>query len=186
MRTTSAALMFFIVAASAVLMAQAPPKPQSSSAPPTPQQMMGYFTGEWKLTGTASISPGSPKAPFRSTERGEFLPGGHFVEIHSVSHGPLGDVHSVRMMEYNSENSTFTYNAYNSLGEHQVALCKVQGDTWVWNADEKMNGIATKGRYTVNLTSPNAYNFKSEVQKPDGSWVTVMEGTATRVPMQRH
>lgn len=184
MRNTFAVIVFSM-AATAALMAQTPPQAQPASAP-TPQQMMGYFTGEWKLTGTASISPGSPKAPYRATERGEWLPGGHFVEIHSVSHGPLGDVHTVRMIEYNSEDSTFTYNAYNSLGEHVVALCKVQGDTWVWNADEKMNGIATKARYTLSLTSPNSYNFKSEVQKPDGGWATVMEGTAARAPMQRH
>ena len=52
----------------------------------------------------------------------------------------------------------------------------------VWSADEKLNGITTEGRYTVNLTSPDAYNFKSEVRKPNGGWATVMEGTATRVP----
>jgi hypothetical protein len=163
---------------------QSKPPQQQAQAQPTPQQMMGYFAGDWSLTGTAKISPNSPSAPFSSTEHGEWLPGGYFLEIRSVSHGPLGDVHGVRMMEYNTEKSLFTYNAYNSLGEHQIAICKVQGDIWVWNADEKMNGIAVKGRHTLTLTSPNSYNYKSEVQKPDGGWVTVAEGKATRTPAQ--
>jgi hypothetical protein len=160
--------------------AQAPQSPQSASAPSQQQQMMGYFAGDWMLTGTTKVSPNSPSVPFHSTEHGEWVPGGYFLEIHSVSHGPLGDVHGVRMMEYNAAKQVFTYNAYNSLGEHQVAIGKAQGNTWTWNAEEKMNGVTTPGRYTVTLQSPYSYTFKSEVQKPGGAWVTVMEGTATR------
>ena len=171
----------FSAAATAFLVAQAQPQSQAAAAP-TPQQMMGYFAGDWKLTGTAKISPSGPSTPYSATEHGEWLPGGYFLEIRSKSHGPLGDVHGVRMLEYNSGKNLYTYNAYNSLGEHQIGICKVQGGSWVWSADEKMNGVITEGRYTVTLTSPNAYNFKSEVRKPAGGWATVMEGTATRVP----
>jgi hypothetical protein len=175
------AAIIFCVAACAFLVAQTQPQSQAG-APPTPQQMMGYFAGDWKLTGTAKIGPNGPGAPYTATEHGEWLPGGYFIEIRSVSHGPMGDVHGVRMLEYNPGKNIYTYNAYNSLGEHQIGICKVQGGTWVWSADEKLNGITTEGRYTVNLTSPDAYNFKSEVRKPNGGWATVMEGTATRVP----
>jgi hypothetical protein len=76
----------------------------------------------------------------------------------------------------------YTYNVYNSLGEHQVALGHVNGNTWTWNSEEKLNGITVTGRYTITLTSPNTYDFKSEVANPKGGWVTVMEGKATRVP----
>lgn len=146
---------------------------------PTPQQMMGYFGGDWNLTGTAKVSPNSPSAPYKSTQHGEWV-GEGFLEIHSVSHGPLGDVHGVRMLEYNPADQVFTMNAYNSLGEHQLGTCKPEGATWVWNLAEKMNGVAATRRETMTLTSPNSYTFKSEVQKPDGTWATVMEGTATR------
>jgi hypothetical protein len=145
----------------------------------TPQQMMGYFAGDWSLSGTAKVSPNSPSAPYRSTQHGEFV-GSGFLEIHSVSHGPLGDVHGVRMMEYNAADQVFTMNMYNSLGEHQLGTCKPDGAIWVWDFAEKMNGVAASRRETVTLLSPNSYRFKSEVQKPDGSWATVMEATATR------
>jgi hypothetical protein len=50
----------------------------------------------------------------------------------------------------------------------------------VWNFAEKLNGVAASRRETMTLTSPNSSTFKSEVPKPDGTWATVMEGTATR------
>jgi hypothetical protein len=84
------------------------------------------------------------------------------------------------MMEYNVNDKVYTYNAYNSLGEHTMAIGTVQGDTWVWNAEEKMNSVITKGRYTVTFISPDAYSFKFAVPQPGGKWATVMEGKATR------
>ncbi|MGD0930822.1 MAG: DUF1579 family protein [Candidatus Korobacteraceae bacterium] len=179
-RVTAAFLLGWLTNILAVAQAAPPP-----AAPPalSPQvQMMNYFAGDWKLSGTTKISPSAPGAPFTSTEHGEWVPGGFFLEIHSVMKGPLGDVHGVRMMEYNAAEQVYTYNAYNSLGEHQVAIGKAQGNTWTWNADEKMNGVTTKGRYVVTLLTPDSYTFKSQVQTPAGALVTVMEGTAIRSP----
>jgi hypothetical protein len=179
MRRTLAA-MALCLAMSVLAVTQAQP-PQPPTPPTLQQEMMGYFAGDWKVTGTTKINPGSPSVPFHSTEHGEWVPGGYFLETHSVNHGPLGDVHGVRMMEYNPTNHVFTYNQYNSLGEHTVAVGNAEGNTWIWNADEKLNGVATKARYTLTLTSPTAYSYKSEVQKLNGEWVTITEGKATRV-----
>jgi hypothetical protein len=156
--------------------------PQQPPAPSPQQQMMGYFAGYWKLSGTARISPSGPATPFTATEHGEWVPGNYFLETHTKMHGPMGDVHSTRVMEYNAADKVFTYNAYNSLGEHIMAIGNVQGSTWEWNAEEKLNGVVTKARYTVTFISPNSYGFKSDVPKPGGGWATVMEGTATRTP----
>lgn len=141
---------------------------------------MGYFAGDWKQSGTAKISPNGPTTPFTATEHGGWVPGNYFLETHTVMHGPMGDVHSTRVMEYNSQDKAYTYNAYNSLGEHTLAIGNVQGSTWVWDAEEKLNGVVTKGRYTVTFISPDSYGFKSQVPKAGGGWATVMEGTATR------
>ncbi|MGA2689394.1 MAG: DUF1579 family protein [Candidatus Korobacteraceae bacterium] len=179
MRSVSAAFSLGLLA-SAFAVAQVAQQPQTAPAPSPQVQMMNYFAGDWKLTGTTKISPSTPGAPFTSTEHGEWVPGGFFLEIHSVMKGPLGDVHGVRMMEYNAADKVYTYNAYNSLGEHQVAIGKAQGNTWTWNAEEKMNGVTTNGHYIATLLTPDSYTFRSQVQKPGGGWVTVMEGTATR------
>src|SRR5215831_16630656 len=59
--------------------------PQQSAPPgPSPQQrMMGYFAGDWTLTGTMKISPNTPAAAFTGSEHGEWVPGSFFLETHS-------------------------------------------------------------------------------------------------------
>jgi hypothetical protein len=94
---------------------------------------------------------------------------------------PMGHINSVRVMGYNPEDRFYTYNVYNSLGEHQMATGRIQGNTWTWMAEEKMNGVTAQGRYTMTIVSPDSYTFKSEVATPGGGWATVMEGKATRV-----
>jgi len=81
---------------------------------------------------------------------------------------------------YNPEKQVYTYNVYNSLGEHQLALGEVHGNIWTWTAEEKLNDVITKGRYTITITSPTTYEFKSEVATPTGAWSSVMEGKAVR------
>jgi hypothetical protein len=157
-------------------------QPPAPPAPSSQQQAMGYFGGAWKITGTTKISPTAPAVQFSSTQQGEWVPGNFFMEIKSVTHGPLGDVHTVRMMEYNSADSVYTYNEYNSLGEHVLAVGKIDGQKWVWNTTKKLNGVTTKGRYITTFVTSDAYSIKSEVQKPGGGWVTVTDGVATRMP----
>ncbi len=159
-----------------------PPQSQAMPAPSSQQQAMGYFGGGWKITGTTRISPNTPAVQFTSTQQGEWIPGNYFLQIRSVTHGPLGDVHAVRMMEYNSDQKVYTYNEYNSLGEHVLAVGKIEGNKWVWQTTKKMNGVVTKGRYITTFVTDDAYSYKSEVEKPGGGWLTVTEGVATRTP----
>jgi hypothetical protein len=148
---------------------------------PTPEhQKMGYFAGDWKLQGTMRISPNTPGGPFTSTEHGGWVSGGFFLETHSSMHSVLGDVRGVRVLEYNPADKIYTYNAYNSLGEHVMATGHVVDNIWTWNSDAQLNGVIAKGRYTITVISPTAYTFKYETPTPAGTWSTVMEGKATR------
>lgn len=156
--------------------------PSSDTGPSPEQQAMGYFAGDWTLDGTAKISPSSPASPFTAHEKSEWVSGGFFLETHTSSRGPLGALRSTRVMGYNPEDKTYTYNAYNSLGEHMIAIGNFQGNVWTWKSEAKMNGLVTSGRYTITITSPNTYTFRSEVAGPNASWSTVMEGKATRTP----
>jgi Protein of unknown function (DUF1579) len=149
---------------------------------PTPQhQRMGYFAGKWKAAGTMKLSPNGNAAPFSLTETGEWVTDGFFLETRTSMKSPMGQINSVRVMGYNPEEGLYTYNVYNSLGEHQMATGRIQGNTWIWMAEQKMNGVTTQGRYTVTTVTPDSYSFKSEVAIPGGGWATVMEGEATRL-----
>lgn len=148
---------------------------------PTPQhQKMDYFAGDWKLQGTMKVSPTVPGGDFTSTEHSEWVSGNFFLHTKSSMHSVLGDMRGVRVMEYNAEDKVYTVNAYNSLGEHQMATGRIQGNTWTWTSDAKMNGVIAKGRYTVMVVSPTVYTFKYEALQPNGAWASVMEGKATK------
>ena len=177
MKLISASATFFLLSliASAQGTMTTPP-----SAPTPEQQIMGYFVGNWQLQGTTKISPNSPPATFTGEEQSVWVSGQYFVETHTDIKGPLGDIRSTRVMEYNPADHAYTYNAYNSLGEHIMAIGHLDGNTWTWTAEQKLNGVIANARYTFHFVSKNSYTFKSEVASPSGAWVTVMEGTATR------
>ena len=155
--------------------------PAAPAGPTQQQQVMQYFVGNWSLQGTMKISPTSPSAEFSGKEQSEWTQGGYFVETHTDIHGPLGDVRSTRVMEYNPKSQLYLYNLYNSLGEHIIALGHVKGNTWTWKAERKLNGVVVPAHYTFTFVSKDSYSFKEEDQpSPGGAWVTVMQGTATR------
>jgi hypothetical protein len=150
---------------------------------PTPEhKKMDYFAGNWKLQGTMKLSPTVPGGDFTSTEHSEWVSGNFFLQTHSSMHSVMGDVRGVRVMEYNADDKLYTYNAYNSLGEHQMAIGHIEGNIWTWTSEAKMNGVIAKGRYTITVVSPIVYTFKYDVLTPVGAWATVMEGKATRSP----
>ena len=155
--------------------------PAAPAGPSPSQQIMGYFIGNWSLQGTTKISPTSPPASFTGTEQSAWTPGSYFVETHSDVQGPLGDVRSTRVMEYNPKSHIYLYNLYNSLGEHIIAIGHLTGNAWTWKAQEKLNDVIVQSRYTFNFVSKDSYTFKKEIQPTtNGAWVTVMQGTATR------
>jgi len=154
--------------------------PQPTLTPTPEHQKMGYFAGDWKMQGTMKISSNTPDAPFTSTEHGEWVSGGFFLETHSSMHSVMGDVRGVRVLEYNPADKVYTYNAYNSLGEHQMATGHVLDNIWMWTSEAQMNGVIAKGRYTITVVSPASYTFKYETLTSTGTWSTVMEGKASR------
>ena len=155
-------------------------QPQQQPTPSPQHQVMGYFAGNWKAEGMMKLSPNGNPAPFSLTETGEWVTEGFFLETRTKMKSPLGAINSVRVMGYNPENGLYTYNVYNSLGEHQMATGHVLDNTWTWTSEAKLNGVIAKGRYTITVVSPVVYTFKYETLTSNGSWTTVMEGKATR------
>jgi hypothetical protein len=172
-------IVLLLFALSSLAIAQAPQQANPSGVLPQ-HQRMSFFLGDWTASGTSKISPKGKSAPFTLKEHGDWVTDGYFLETKTSIKSDLGHVNSVRVMGYNVEDKVYTYNVYNSLGEHQLAVGHLNGNTWTWDSAEKLNGVTVKGRYSVVETGPDTFTFKSEVADPKGGWVTVMEGKAQR------
>ncbi|HZD93599.1 MAG TPA: DUF1579 family protein, partial [Candidatus Sulfotelmatobacter sp.] len=144
-------------------------------------QKLKYFVGTWKMEGEAKPGPMGPGGKFTSTERSEWMPGGFFVVNHGTGSMPgMGKMISTAYMGYNPEEKVYTYNEFNNMGAADVAKGTVEGDTWTFTDENKMQGKVVKGRYIMKVTSPTSYDFKYEASMDGGPYDTVMEGKATK------
>lgn len=66
------------------------------------------------------------------------------------------------------------------MGEAEHAKGTLDGDTWTYTAEEKMNGQTMNGRFTIKQLTPTSYSFKFEMSPPGGEFATGMDGKATK------
>jgi len=67
------------------------------------------------------------------------------------------------------------------MGEIVFSRGTVQGDTWTWNNESKMNGKPVRARFTLKQVSPDSASYKFEMGAADEPMKLVMEGKQTRV-----
>jgi hypothetical protein len=153
--------------------------PQMPTLGPEHQRLL-YYVGDWHTETT--LKPGSmgPGGKMTGTDHNEMLPGGFFLVLHSDDDSPMGQIHELAIMGYDSGKKAYTYNSFNNFGEAEVYTGAVEGNTWTWTAPIPMNGKMINSRFTTKEASPSSYTFKFDVS-PDGStWTNIMEGTATK------
>lgn len=167
----------FAVLMFAALFAQA----QMPMPKPAPElKKLDYFVGHWTETGDMKPGPMGPGGKFMGQDTVKWMDGGFFQVDEGSFDGAMGKGSEVAYFGYDADKKQYTYNAFNSMGEHEVATGSVEGDTWNWYADENMGGQSMKGHYWVKMTSPNSYDFKFEVSQDGSNWTTVMDGKATK------
>ncbi len=176
-RVSLAALVVCCALLTAVSMqAQAPP-------PPAPElQKLDFLTGHWTEQGTATMGPpGTPSTKWTQTSDGEWMDGKYFLVRHSdVDLGPMGKGKEMTVYGYDSDNKVYTSTAFDSWGEAVKSTGTVDGDTWVWTSEEHMGAMTMKGRFTMKILSPTSYTMKFEMSQDGTTWMTVVEGTATK------
>lgn len=151
-----------------------PPKPGPEL------KKLEYFVGNWKSHATLNMGPNAPKAEISASDTDEWMSGGFFVVNHSSFQGTIGTGEEIEIMGYDTDAKVYTYDSFNSNGQHEQAKGTMDGDTWTWNSDLNMGGQMVKTQYIQKILSPDSFSFKLNIS-PDGSnWSTVMEGTATK------
>jgi hypothetical protein len=168
-----------IVVAWTVLAASA--MAQNDMPKPGPEhKKLEVFVGTWTLDGDLKPGPMGAGGKMTETETCDWMDGNFFVLCHAEAKTSMGDASAVSVMGYAADDKTYTYHEFNSLGEYMESKGALDGDTWTWTGDDKMNGTPIKGRFTIKMTSPSSYNFTYEMS-PDGTkWTLAMDGKATK------
>ena len=159
--------------------AQAPQAPK----PGPEHQRLGYFVGKWTGEGEMKASPMGPGGKMTSNDTCEWFEGRFAVICHSEGKSPMGPMKSVGILGYSSEEKVYTYYAVDNSNMTMASVPRgtLKGDTWTYNDESLMGGQKVKSRTTIKELSPTAYEFKVELQGPDGKWTPLMESKATKV-----
>jgi hypothetical protein len=175
MKRTGMILSICLTLATAALAQMEAPKPSPE------HKKLDTLVGSWTVEGDAKPTPMGPGGKMTEIEKCDWMDGDFFLVCHvdfkSVS---MGSGSGMSVLGYSTEDKTYTYREYNSWGESMESKGSVDGDTWVWTNDEKMDGKTSKGRFTMKFISPTVYTFTYEMSPEGSQWTTVMDGKATK------
>ena len=159
----------------ALSLAQAPPEPPK---PGPEHKKLEYFVGTWKTEGEVKANPYMPAGKSVGTVTYTLGPGGFFLESRGEGEN-YPTTHAI--VAYDSHAKLYTEFYASSAGLVGGGTGTVDGNTWTWMLEDKWFGEAFKGRTTVTVKSASQFTVKYEYLDPNGSYVTITEGTATKV-----
>ncbi len=162
---------------SMVVLAQQPPSPPQ---PGPAEKRLNYYGGKWHEEVDMKPGPFGPGGKGITNVSCEWFAGFHVV-CHGDFSGAMGEGKELSIFSYNREDKVYLYYAVNSWGETESAKGAVDGDTWTWHGDSKMNGKVIHGRFTYKEAPPDSASMKYEIQGDDGKWNAVMEAKASRI-----
>jgi Protein of unknown function (DUF1579) len=141
---------------------------------------LDVFVGTWTLDGTMKPGMMGPGGSMTENEKCEWMEGSFYLVCHSEFKSSMGNGSGLSVMGYSADDKAYTYREFNSFGEFDDSRGMLDGDTWSWTSDEKMNGMTMKGRFVIKMTSATTYNFIFDMSQDGTKWSTVMDGKATK------
>lgn len=174
MKTTGLILLAWLALAAIATAQMEMPKPGPEL------KKIDYFAGTWTLEGDINPGPMGPGGKVTENEKCEWMDGDFFLVCKVDFKSSMGSGSGMSIMGYSTDDKTYTYREFNSWGEFTDSKGSVDGDTWTWTSDEKMNGATMKSRFIMKTLSPTTYNFTFDMS-PDGTkWTNVMNGKAAK------
>ena len=174
MKRTGMILVAWSVLATAAMAQMDMPKPGPE------HKKLDIFAGSWTLEGEFKPGPMGAGGKMTENEKCEWMDGSFFLVCHADAKTSTGDASAVSVMGYSNDDKAYTYREFNSMGEFMESKGSLDGDTWTWTGDDKMNGTIVKGKFTMKMTSPTFYTFTYEISQDGTKWTTVMDGKATK------
>lgn len=156
---------------------QAPQMPK----PGPEHKRLAYFLGTWTAEADTKESPFGPAGKVKISGTNEWLAGEFFLVLREEGTTPFGEVKSLAVMGYDTQEKVYTYHAFNNIGMTEISKRTVQGDTWTFTSESQMMGKHVKSKFEMKELSLSSYSFKWDGSFDGGPWSTVMEGKATKV-----
>jgi Protein of unknown function (DUF1579) len=167
--------MAVLASAAAALAQEAMPKPAPE------HKKLDMLVGSWVLDGDVKPSAMGPGGKMIENEKCEWMEGGFFLVCHvDFKLANAGNGSGVTVLGYSSGDKAYTYREFNSWGEFNDSRGTLDGDTWTWTSDEKMDSGMAKGRFTMKFMSPSSYTFIYEMSPDGAKWITEVDGKATK------
>jgi hypothetical protein len=164
------------------LLAQAPTA--SSTATRLPEiQRLAYYLGTWKGEGETKGGPFGPAGKLSSTLTCDWFAGGFHLVCRGEEKGPTGVRTFLNILSYDKANAYAEY-GISSLGESEYSTGgSIVGNKLTFEKDleSRLEGKATKLRYTEVQVSPTLYTYQAETWINRGPWMTIAEGKYTKV-----
>ena len=155
-------------------LAQAPPE---GPKPGPEHKKLEYFLGTWKVESEIKANAYVPAGKGVTTETYTLDPGGYYLESRGEGQIPR----TVGIIAYDSHAKLYTTFYASSAGLVGTGTGTVDGNTWTWMIEDKVFGKSVKGRTTITISSASQYTEKYEMLDANGRYVTIQEGTATKV-----
>ena len=175
MSIRSSVAVILICGFTALSLAQAPPEPPK---PGPEHKKLEYFLGTWKVESEVKENGYMPAGKSVATTTCTLGPEGFFLESRGEGEN-YPSTHAI--VAYDSYAKLYTEFYASSAGLVGGGTGTVEGNTWTWMLEDKWFGKAFKGRTTVTVKSASQFTVKYEYLDPNGSYVTITEGTATKV-----
>ena len=155
-----------------------------TNAKPAPElQKLDYFVGEWLTEGTIAPGPWGAGGPFSWTENTKWMSGNFFLVGHWDFKMPSelgGPGEEIFVIGYDAHRNVYTFDAFSSLGLHQISEGSVNGDTWTWTSRAAYGAQTVHQRMIMKVLSPTSYILKFEISEDAKTWKTFMEGKAVK------
>ena len=174
MSIRSSVAVILICGFTALSLAQAPPE---GPKPGPEHRKLEYFLGTWKVETEIKANEYVPAGKGVGTQTYTLEPGGFYIE--SLAEGQIPRTFGI--IAYDSYAKAYTTFYASSAGLVGSGTGTVNGNTWTWMVEDKVFGKAAKGRTTITILSASQYTSKYEMLDANGRYVTLTEGTATKV-----
>jgi len=91
-----------------------------------------------------------------------------------------GEFHGTSIMSYDAMQNSYVYYATNNWGENSYYHGTVEGDTWTWINEGKVNGQSIRARFTLKQVSPDLATFSFAMAMGSQPISSIMEGKQAR------